>query len=186
MKRNLLAGISLAGALTILGGVAAFAEPDEAEPGAALVQQAEQKAHEAMVGIHVCARVEMQSLRTQQKPANVTQQAWDQAVEQAQGQVETLVETADQQIETAAENFDNAVEAAAENGTALPSLTTLTASLTKTTTDTCTAISNVKVTVSTVTPPAPKGDDEKDTESEHHDTEQHDSESQHSSSTERD
>lgn len=179
MKRNLLAGISLAGALTILGGVAAFAEPDEAEPGAALIQQAEQKAHEAMVGIHVCARVEMLSLRTQPKPANVTQEAWDQAVEQAQGQVESLVETADQQIETATETFDNAVEAAVENGTALPSLTTLSDSLTKTTTDTCTAISNVKVTVSTT-------DKDTETESEHHDTERQDSESQHSSSTERD
>ena len=174
MKRRLLAGIGLAGALTVFGGVAAFAEPDEAEPGAALIMQAEQKADMASAGVEACAEVKLLSLKSQTAPSGTSAEAWSQAVEQAQGKVETLAENADQQIETLTETFDNQAEQAAEDGTAAPSLSTLTTGLNaifdpaNPTAGVCGQINAVTITVAPVVTTGHDGDEqdtERDTES---------------------
>jgi hypothetical protein len=163
MNRKFVAGLGLAGVLTLLSSLGAFAEKadiDLADPGEALMMQAQVQADTVSDGIKTCAMTKSLSLRTMTAPAGVTADQWAQAIDQATGQVKTIADQANGKVETAVESFDSLVEAAAENGTQLPALTPLTLPL-PSLTDTCAAINAVVVNVTpgTVTPPKTESDD---------------------------
>jgi hypothetical protein len=119
MKRQILAGLAVAGAMTLWVGSSAFASEDPAET---LLQQAETYAAQASSAVTTCADAKIATLEATQVPNGVDPDAWENAVETATETVAGLADTAQSSIDAALENFNESVEAADENGTTLPTL----------------------------------------------------------------
>ncbi len=165
MKRQILAGLATAGALTLWVGSSAFASDDPAET---LLQQAETYAAQASSAVTACAETKIAALEAMTPtPANVNPDAWEQAVEKATEKVSGLAENAQSSIDTALENFSETVDTADENGTTLPTLQSfkdeinLIADPTNGGNPACKGINDVTIE----TPTTPPADTENDNES---------------------
>ena len=163
MKRQILAGLATAGALTLWVGSSAFASDDPAET---LLQQAETYATQASSAVTTCAETKIAALEATPTPANVDSDAWETAVENATEKVSGLADSAQSSIEAALETFSENVETADENSTTLPTLQSfkdeinLIADPSNGGNPACAAIEAVTI----VTPTTPPADTENDNE----------------------
>lgn len=158
MKRQIIAGLAVAGALTLWVGASAFASDDPAET---LLQQAGAAADAASAQVSACAEAKLATFENTQ--ANADSDAAEQAVETASETVSNIAETAQQKIDAELESFSDRVDNADEDGATLPTaadLATFTMTVNGFATDACNAINAVTVGP-TVTPPA---ETENDTE----------------------
>ncbi len=119
MKRQILTGLAVAGALTLWVGSSAFASEDPAET---LLQQAETYAAQASSAVTTCSETKIAALEATQVPNGVNSDAWENAVETATETVAGLAETAQSSIDAALETFNENVETADESGATLPTL----------------------------------------------------------------
>jgi hypothetical protein len=152
MKRQILAGLAVAGALTVWVGSSAFANQDPAET---LLQRAEAIAATASDQVSTCAEAKITQLETTTKPTGVDADAWEQAVETANETVLSKAEAAQAAIQAKLETFAEAVEAAEEDNATLPTeadLTTLQTDVTAIATAACTEINAVTIVTPTTTP----------------------------------
>ena len=159
MKRQILTGLAVAGALTLWVGSSAFASEDPAE---AVLQQAETYAATASTNVTNCAETKIAALEaTTPTPANVDPEAWGSAVETATEKVAGLAEKAQSSIDAALETFNETVETADENGTTLPTAGDFQTEVNAIATKACADINAVEIVPPTATP----GDTETDNNS---------------------
>ncbi len=161
MKRQILTGLAVAGALTLWVGSSAFASEDPAET---LLQRAEAIATTASDTVSTCAEAQITKLEATAKPANVDADAWEQAVETANETVLSKAEVAQEAIQAKLDTFAEAVEAADEDNATLPTeadLTQLQTDVTAIATAACTDINSVAIVTPTTTPTDTEDDNEK-------------------------
>ena len=152
MKRQILAGLAVAGALTVWVGSSAFANEDPAET---LLQRAEAIAATASDHVSTCAEAKITQLEATTMPAGVDADAWEQAVETANETVLSKAEAAQAAIEAKLEAFAQKVETAGEDGATLPGdadLAALETDVTAIATAACTDINAVAIVTPTTTP----------------------------------
>jgi len=150
MKRQILSGLAVAGALTLWVGSSAFASEDPAET---VLQQAEAYAATASTNVTNCAETKIAALEaTTPTPANVDPEAWGNAVETATEKVAGLAETAQSSIDAALETFNETVETADENGTTLPTAADFQTEVNAIATAACSEINAVAIVPPTAAP----------------------------------
>src|SRR5713226_784053 len=145
MKRQILAGLAVAGALTLWVGGSAFANEDPAET---LLQRAEGFAVAASDQVSTCAETQIAKFEAKTPPAGVSSDAWEKVVEAANETVLSKAETAQAAIAAQFETFAQTVETADEDGATLPTEADLLAFQTKVNdiaTAACSEISNVQI-----------------------------------------
>lgn len=160
MKRQILAGLATAGALTLWVGSSAFASEDPAET---LLQRAEAIAATASDQVSTCAEAQIAKLEATAAPQGVDADAWEQAVETANETVLSKAEAAQAAIQAKLDTFAEAVEAADEDNATLPTeadLTTLHTDVNAIATAACDDIKTVEIK----TPTTPPADTENDNE----------------------
>ena len=154
MKRQILAGLAVAGALTLWVGASAFANEDPAEM---LLQRAEGFAVAASDHVSTCAETKIAEFEAKTPPTGVSSDAWEKVVETANETVLSKAETAQAAIDAQLETFGQTVDTADEDGATLPTEADLLA-FQKTVNDiataACTEITNVKIGTPSTTPPA--------------------------------
>jgi len=122
MKRQMMAGVALAGALSLWAGAAAFAAENSDDAAEALLQQAQSYVALANDKVSQCAETRITTFENTPAPAGVNADAWEEAVETANDTVLGIVESTQAQLQSKLDAFAKAVDAADENGTALPTL----------------------------------------------------------------
>ena len=170
MKRQILAGVALAGALSLWAGAAAFASEDSGDQAEALLQQAEGFTATASDAVSNCAEARISTFENTSAPSGVNADAWEQAVETANETVLGIVEKTQAQLESKLDTFAKAVDAADENGIALPTIGTFQQDLNAIATAACQAIGNVNI-IAPASGSTSEPDNERDTERDtEHDT----------------
>jgi hypothetical protein len=160
MKRQILAGLAVAGALTLWVGGSAVANED---PASTLLQRAEGFAAAASDQVSTCAETQIAKFEAKTPPAGVTADAWEQVVETANKTVLNKTETAQAAIAAQFETFAQTVDTADEDGVTLPTEADLLAFQTKVNdlaTAACTDISNVQIGTPSTTPADSENDNE--------------------------
>ena len=160
MKRQILAGLATAGALTLWVGSSAFASEDPAET---LLQRAEAIAATASDQVSTCAEGQIAKFEATAAPQGVDADAWEEAVETANETVLSKAEAAQAAIQAKLDTFAEAVEAADEDNATLPTeadLATLQTDVTAIATDACNQIKLVQIVTPTTSPADTENDNE--------------------------
>lgn len=154
MKRQILTGLAVAGALTLWVGSSAVANEDPAET---LLQRAEGFAAAASDQVSTCAETQIAKFEAKTPPAGVSSDAWETVVETANETVLSKTEAAQAAIAAQFETFTQTVDTADEDDATLPTEADLLAFQTKVddiAAAACTDISNVQIGAPSTTPPA--------------------------------
>lgn len=163
MKRQVVAGLALAGALSLWAGASAFANENSGDPAEALLQAAETAASIASDTVSNCAEAQIATFEAAKPPTGVSEDAAEQAVDTAVTKVENRAAKAQSDIEAALEAFESQVERADEDGTTLPAVQK-TPDFTSIANQACSDISSI--TISWPSPSVTSTDKENDTERE--------------------